>query len=92
MIIVHCCHFLFQVIPEAWDHGFNRSEFERHLKKDLLNMFDALFPDKYDEVFRAINFFYSPWPNIHDEDANREAFNVVRGPLILSSFHVIGHS
>lgn len=65
------------MIPESLKGGFNRTEFEYHLHNDLLNMFSPLFPDKEQDVFEALNWYYSPWPYLDDEDKNRLSFNVL---------------
>jgi hypothetical protein len=65
------------VLPDT-SGGFNRSEFERNLRDNLLVFFTAMFPpEREEDVFNAINWYYSPWPHVDDVYANRDAFNFV---------------
>ena len=70
--------FFVAVLPDT-SQGFNRSEFERNLRDELLVWFTSYFPpEREEDVFNAINWYYSPWPHVDDEYLNREAFNFVR--------------
>ena len=55
--------------------GFNRSEFEQLLYDRLLNIFvDSLTPEQAEDAYWAVNFQYTPWPYLEDEELNRDAF------------------
>ncbi len=69
--------YLFSVIPESIEGGFNKTEFEYYLRNNLLSIFSPLFPDKLEDVVQAMYNFYAPYPHLEDEDLNREAFNTV---------------
>lgn len=62
-------------IPEAHEGGFNRSTFLDILKNRLIDNFAPQFPEKFEDVFQAMSFFYTPWPYIEDKELNREKFN-----------------
>ena len=70
-------HYL--VVPEASQGGFNHSMFEFYLEDRLLSIFAPRFDAEImDELFDAMNFFYTNWPYIDDLEANRQAINKVR--------------
>jgi len=64
-------------IPEADEGGFNRTEFLDIVRNRLVDYFAPRLDSErtVEDVFQAINFFYTPWPNTEDLDANRQAFN-----------------
>ena len=62
-------------IPEALDGGFNRSEFNFLLQDRLLAIWEAsLTPEQANDAYWAVNYHYTPWPYLEDEDLNRQAF------------------
>jgi len=63
------------LIPESMDGGFNRTEFMYYLKERLMSIFVPLAPELEEELTKAIDFYYSDWPALNDEDRNREVFN-----------------
>jgi hypothetical protein len=66
------------VIPEAWDGGFNRTEFQRILRTNLIGIWADQFDDETEEdAYQATDFQYTPWPYIEDKALNRYAFNQV---------------
>jgi len=53
--------------------------FEFYLEDRLLSIFAPRFDAEImDELFDAMNFFYTNWPYIDDLEANRQAINKVR--------------
>jgi hypothetical protein len=83
ILYLHCI----AVLPDT-SGGFNRSEFERNLRDNLLVYFTAMFPpEREEDVFNAINWYYSPWPHVDDVYANREAFNFVSATYTLDNFN-----
>ena len=76
-LIFSCFSFFLTVIPESDARGFNRTEFETYLRERLISLFTGTLPGKEDEIFSAIDMFYSFQPFINDMDLNREAMNRV---------------
>ena len=76
------------VIPESGKGGFTREEFLKHLKEDIVGLFSPLFPDAAEDAFKALEFFYSPWPDIDDKEKNRMMFNNVNASFRLSYFFI----
>jgi len=64
-------------IPEADAGGFTRDEFQYLLRTRLVDIFgpSADTEEHYENAFQAFSWFYSPWPYLDDEEANRQAFN-----------------
>jgi carboxylesterase type B len=63
-------------IPEADDGGFTRDEFNYYLRTRLVNIFEGpLDETEIENAYQAMNWYYSPWPYLEDEEANRQAFN-----------------
>lgn len=62
-------------IPEALEGGFNRSEFNQLLYERYLAIWEAqLTPEQAANTYWGVNFEYTPWPHIEDEELNRKAF------------------
>ena len=64
--------------------GFTREEFQFHLREDLLGMWTPQLDEKMNEdVYQALDWYYTPWPYLNDTEMNRQAFNKVikRGTL-----------
>ena len=77
VVMYNKCGFI-SVIPEAWDGGFNRTEFQRILRENLLEIWAPQFPPKVQEdAYSATDFMYTPWPYLEDKELNRDAFNMV---------------
>ena len=52
--------------------------FEYYLSERLVRIFEPrLTPEQFDDVYNAMNFFYTNWPYIDDLEANRQAVNKV---------------
>ena len=65
-------------IPESLEGGFNRSEFEFYLWDRYIAIWeDSLTEQQALDAFYAVNFMYTPWPYLEDEELNRLAFNDV---------------
>jgi carboxylesterase type B len=64
-------------IPEADEgEGFTREEFLFYLEDRLLSLFaDRLDEETQSDVLRAVDFYYTPWPELENLWENREAFN-----------------
>ena len=59
--------------------GFNRSEFNRLLYERYVTIWEEqLTEQQAQDAFWAVNFQYTPWPYIEDEELNRDAFVDVR--------------
>ena len=66
-------------MPEALEGGFNRSEFNFLLYDRYVRIWNAsVTPEQAEEAYWAVNYFYTPWPYLEDEDLNRDAFTDVR--------------
>ena len=66
--------------------GFNRSEFNRLLYERLLDIFiDSLTEEQADDAYAAVNFMYTPWPYLEDEELNRDAFVDVSDQVTLTT-------
>ena len=61
--------------------GFNRTEFNTLLYTRLLDIFyDSLTEQQAEDAYWAVNFMYTPWPYLEDEELNRKAFiDVIMG-------------
>ena len=65
-------------IPEALDGGFNRSEFQFLLWDRYVAIWeDQLTEQEALDAYWAIDFMYTPWPYLEDEELNRDAFTDV---------------
>jgi len=64
-------------IPEANFGGFTREEFEYYLRTRLVDIFyeSADNDEIYENGYAAMDWYFTPWPNINDTEANRQAFN-----------------
>jgi carboxylesterase type B len=63
-------------IPEANNGGFTREEFEFYLRTRLVDIFKPAMSDEvYEQSYAVLDWKYTPWPYIDDEEANRQAFN-----------------
>ena len=65
------------MIPEAED-GITREDFLRYIENRLLIIWRYQLTEKQaEDALRAVDWFYTPWPHIHDMNANVDAFNRV---------------
>jgi len=64
-------------IPEADRGGFTREEFQDLLRTRLADIFYAAAESDeiYENGYQAVQYYYTPWPYIDDEEANRQGFN-----------------
>lgn len=71
------------VVPDPEGDGFNHTEFEQGVRV-LMKLFSAYFPPgREEDVFKALSWYYSPWPHIDDLELNREAFNKVGNNIVV---------
>lgn len=67
--------FTLFLVPDPDGDGFNHTEFEQGVRV-LMKLFSAYFPPgREEDVFKALSWYYSPWPHIDDLELNRQAFN-----------------
>ena len=65
-------------MPESLEGGFNRSEFEYLLYNRYVKIWEASMTEQQaDDAYYAVNFMYTPWPYLEDEELNRDAFTDV---------------
>ena len=68
------------VIPELIDGGYDQAQFEDWLR-EVSEYFTVPFPGKARDVYEALRFYYSPWGQRNDKDANRDKLNEVGCPF-----------
>ena len=60
------------------DGGFSRAEWQYHLRESLLFYWLPQFdPQQGEDLYQAIDWFYTPWPELENEELNRALFNDV---------------
>ena len=73
-------------MPESLEGGFNRSEFEYLLYNRYVKIWEASMTEQQaDDAYAAVNFMYTPWPYLEDEELNRDAFVDVSDQVTLTT-------
>ena len=55
-----------------------REEFEEYLER-IVELFDFVLEDDdmKEDVYQALDFYYSPWPHLHNESVNLQQLGQV---------------
>ena len=65
----------------AMYNGVNHSTFEEYIHEMTSSMIH-LYPDlsREEDMATSLTWYYSPWPHVDDEEANRYQLAMVRRP------------
>ena len=73
-------------------NGVNHTTFEDFIH-DLTNIMIQFFPDqsREEDTANSLTWYYSPWPHLDDEEANRYQLAMVRGYIISTkNYNMVG--
>ena len=72
------------------DGALNRTAFNTLLYTRLLAIFyDSLTEQQAEDAYWAVNFMYTPWPYLEDEELNRKAFVDVKMHIFVIIMHIL---
>lgn len=67
------------VFPELNDRGYTEEEYDTWMQ-NLMKRTEAKWaPGKGEQVYQAVKFFYTAYPNTNDTEAIRQRINDVSG-------------
>ena len=69
----------FAAVPEAVLGCCNRTYFQRVLRDRIMRVWAPRFDNEtFEDAFQAVDWNYSEWPHIYDNENNRQSFVRVR--------------
>ena len=77
--MIQCNIYSFILVgPEMWFDGPNRTEFQDILRRVTETYASRVNDDdRVEDIYQALDFYYTPWPYLHDKEKNRHALGEV---------------